>query len=317
MSGKEKEVAVSVVIPTWRSLDDLQNALQQIDACTPAPAEVLVHVDGGDDQTKDWLRKEAPQVRLFESAQNVGPGGGRNILIEAARNEFVASFDDDSYPIDNDYFARLVKVFYMFPDADLIASSVYIRDDYIEPDILQAEWAYSFIGCGCAYRRSSFMETTGYLELPLAYGAEEQDLALRWFAQDRGILKTDWLRVYHDTAYENRKSDRVRAAWIANTALMVFLRYPAILLPYGLLQVINAMVFALKQWRPRAILYALRDMPEKMWNYRRLRSPLSTKSVWRYLQKRSDKESASWPEATEHSISVDGADKTSFSDFTN
>ena len=70
------------------------------------------------------IRDAFPEVRVLRSSDQVGPGGGRNKLVSAAQFEFVASFDDDSYPIDSDYFARARKVFDRFPEASVICAAI-------------------------------------------------------------------------------------------------------------------------------------------------------------------------------------------------
>ena len=51
----------------------------------------------------------------------------------------------------------------------------------------------------CVYRRSAFLEAGGYVPLPVAYGMEEVDLALRLHSRGGKILTTPWLRVFHNT----------------------------------------------------------------------------------------------------------------------
>ena len=77
-------------------------------------------------ECENAIRNAFPNVRILRSDEQVGPGGGRNKLVDAARFEFVASFDDDSYPIDSDYFERAVKLFEQFPDASVICAGVSI-----------------------------------------------------------------------------------------------------------------------------------------------------------------------------------------------
>ena len=91
------------------------------------------------------------------SQESVGPGGGRNKLVAAARNEIVASFDDDSYPIDADYFARVQGLFEQFPDASILSAAIYERGQPIGPDAREAAWVSDFSGCACAYRRADFL----------------------------------------------------------------------------------------------------------------------------------------------------------------
>ena len=90
-------VPVSVIIPAWRRVDILRKTLGVIGRCDPPPAEILVHVDGGEQEVLRLLEAEFPAVNVLRSEQVLGPGGSRNRLIAAARHELGAKFYDDSH----------------------------------------------------------------------------------------------------------------------------------------------------------------------------------------------------------------------------
>src|ERR1700724_2980001 len=150
---------VSVVIPTFNRSHKLIVTIQSLLNCNPQPAEIIVHVDGGDDRTASILRSKYRSVRIIESAHRVGPGGGRNALIATASNEFVASFDDDSYPLDSDYFYTLVKYFDQYANVAVIAAVIVYEGESVSSSTIAASWVADFVGCGCAYRRSAFLST--------------------------------------------------------------------------------------------------------------------------------------------------------------
>ena len=72
----------------------------------PVPDQVLVHVDGNQQECYEALRNAFPRLDIILSIESVGPGGGRNKLVAAARHPLIASFDDDSYPIDECFFFK-------------------------------------------------------------------------------------------------------------------------------------------------------------------------------------------------------------------
>src|SRR5690606_27675631 len=100
-------VPISVIIPTWRRTEELLNTLGKLSECTPLPGEILVHVDAADEVTLGSVRAQFPHVRIGQSLQTMGPGGGRTKLMNKAKNEVVVSFDDDSWPVDHDFFGRV------------------------------------------------------------------------------------------------------------------------------------------------------------------------------------------------------------------
>ncbi|NJN91753.1 MAG: glycosyltransferase family 2 protein, partial [Leptolyngbyaceae cyanobacterium SL_5_14] len=74
---------------------------------------------------------EFKEIIIIKNPVKVGPGGGRNVAIARAKNSIVASFDDDSYPIDSDYFARLLQLFEIFPKAAVIGSAIFHQNETI------------------------------------------------------------------------------------------------------------------------------------------------------------------------------------------
>src|SRR5215203_4880493 len=109
------KAGISAIVTAYERIDQTLATLRIIQCCVPRPDEVLVHVDANQIECEKAIQKAFPEVRILRSRDQVGPGGGRNKLVNAAQFDFVASFDDDSYPIDSDYFARARQIFEKFP----------------------------------------------------------------------------------------------------------------------------------------------------------------------------------------------------------
>jgi GT2 family glycosyltransferase len=163
---------------------------------------------------------------------------------------------------------------------------VYHRHERIDPDLDAAEWVADFAGGACAYRREVFAQTGGYVPIPLAYGMEEVDLALRLHAQGRRVLRTSWLRVLHATDLKRHSDPRVTAASIANIALLTYLRYPVSLWAIGIAQCLNRIQWLLRNGRRRGIAIGLASVPSQLLRYRSYRRPLPSKAVRSYLDLR-------------------------------
>ncbi len=275
---------VSVVIPTYKRANDLLEALKEIRSCNPCPSEIIVHIDGDDNTTALAIEESSlSDIVVIHSGSQVGPGGGRNTAIACAKNEVVASFDDDSYPIDNDYFARLLRLFEQFPKAAVIGAAIYHIDESIKPDDLSAQWEHSFIGCGCAYRKSVFQSVKGYVALPVAYGMEEVDLALRLHDAEWKILVSPWLRVFHNTRLAHHSSKKVTAATISNQALLAYLRYPRSLWWIGIVQCASRIVWLSKNNRFNGIFQGIANIPKAIMQHRSSRYPIAAKSLRSFL----------------------------------
>lgn len=289
---------ITVGIPTYQRLDKLPIALENILACDPQPDEIIIHVDGNDTTTANWVQENFPQLKVIKSETQVGPGGGRNQIIKKARNSIIASFDDDSYPIDQDYFARLTHLFDQFPDTGIIAASIFHQGERVDPDTLTAFWTADFVGCGCAYCRDVFLQTNGYVSLPLAYGMEEADLSLRLHAMGWRILSSSWLRVFHNTQLKHHEDPHITAASIANQALLAYLRYPPILWGLGLIQCITRIGWLIQHQRYGGILKGITSIPTLLWQNKQQRQCLRARSIISYLKLRKNKIAVQFNEVT-------------------
>jgi GT2 family glycosyltransferase len=274
---------IAAIVTAYERIEQTLATLIVLQNCDPRPAEVLVHVDGHQTSCAEAIRAAFPEVRVLLSEERVGPGGGRNKLMAVATAELIASFDDDSYPIDSDYFARAVQLFKQHGDASVICAALYHRGETITLDGRDAQWTADFSGGACVYRREAFLDAGGYVPLAVAYGMEEVDLALRLHSRGARILTCSWLRVFHDTDLERHSDPRVTAGSIANVALLAYLRYPASLWLVGVGQCLKRILWLLRHRRWRGIFTGLAKIPSHLRANRRYRMPLRYDAVRSYL----------------------------------
>jgi GT2 family glycosyltransferase len=278
------ESAISAVVPAHRDLPPLLRTLDFLERCDPRPAEVLVHVDGGSAEILSSVRARHPAVRLLVSDELLGPGGSRNRLVAAAKYEWVANFDDDSFPAQVSYFGRVAALIDRFPDAAILSAASHA-----------AEWQTSniervgiFSGCGCVFRKSLFEKLGGFVPLPVAYGMEEVDLSLRTHAAGGLIIHDPLLRVRHEPLPGRvRDHAAISAAVLANTALFPALRFPWWLLGFGLYQILRRIVWMIQLGEGRSVLPGLRRMPQHLWMQREHRKPVPGRTVfsWQLLRR--------------------------------
>jgi GT2 family glycosyltransferase len=278
-----RTVPITAIVTAYQRIEQTLATIRIIRSCQPCPDEILVHVDANQNECEAAIHFTFPDIRILRSEHCVGPGGGRNKLVAAANNEFVASFDDDSYPIDADYFGRALALFEASPNATILCAALYHQGEVVAPDGQSAEWVSDFSGGASIYRRTAFLRTGGFVPLPVAYGMEEVDLALRLHALGGKILKTCWLRVFHNTDLRRHANPEVTAASIANLALLTYLRYPPSLWVVGFGQCCNRIFWLLRNGRRRGILSGLLMTPGHLFAHRRYRQPVGPDAVRSYL----------------------------------
>lgn len=279
-------VPISAIVTAHERVQQTLSTIEVIQGCNPSPDEVVVHVDGRNRELIEAIESRFPEVRLLVSDRLIGPGGGRNRLVEAASNEFVASFDDDSYPLDSDYFAKSLQLFKQFPEAAIICAALFHKGDSIAPIERSGEWNADFCGAAAIYRRKCFLETGGYVPLRIAYGMEEADLALRVHASGGKILQTKWVRVFHDSDLKHHNDPQITAGTIANLALLTYLRYPPSLWIVGALQCTRRIVWSLKNRRWQGIGSGVFMIPRHLKAHRQYKRRLSNDKVKSYLSLR-------------------------------
>lgn len=275
-----KTCPITAIVPACERVESLARTLRVITSCDPAPAEIIVYVDGGSPAVVEMLERDFPTVRVIVGKGGAGPGGARNELISAAGNEWAANFDDDSFPDHTDYFQRVLDGVRRFPKmAVLSASSMQV-----EKEMLGYMRIGIFSGCGCVFSRNWFLRTQGHVPLPVAYCMEEADVSLQLCAIGGHVIHDPKLCVRHEHEAERvtftaNKNARI----LANTALLAFLRYPLLLAPLGAWNVISRILFLLRMRWTKGLIRGLLLIPVYFWRYHTLRKPVAMDSVLEWL----------------------------------
>ncbi len=89
---------VTCGITSYNALATIERAARTVFAQTWRPIEVIVVDDCSSDATSDVLRRlqaEFPDLHVLHNEKNLGVASSRNRIIDQARGEFLAFFDDD------------------------------------------------------------------------------------------------------------------------------------------------------------------------------------------------------------------------------
>ncbi len=276
-------VPVSVIIPTRERDERLKATLAEIMKCDPLPAEILIHFDAEEDAQHTISADYPVPLKTFRSEKILGPGGSRNVLLKNASCEIICSFDDDSYPVDSDYFARVVNTFESLPEAAVVTASIQTPGGVLAEAAPTASACRIFDGCAASLRRSAVLKTGGYVPLPTAYGMEEADMSLQLSAEGYRIFRTDWLRVRHDTFDSSEKTKSFAKHTLKNQALLGYLRYPLFLAPIALYQCLRRILWAKNHLSYAQVWEAIREIPGHIGEHQGSKHRLPALTVLRYL----------------------------------
>ena len=93
------EELISVVIPTYKRINELERAIISVINQTYKNLEIIVVDDNANfpdvREKVDSIIKKYPQIKYFKNEQNLGGALTRNVGIEKANGKYIAFLDDD------------------------------------------------------------------------------------------------------------------------------------------------------------------------------------------------------------------------------
>lgn len=102
---------VSLVIPTWNGMPELENVLRQVDLQPGAAALERVAVDSGSsDGTRDCLRRHGFTVHEIPQRE-FNHGATRDLAISRSHGDIVVLLTQDAAPADQQWLPRLTAAF--------------------------------------------------------------------------------------------------------------------------------------------------------------------------------------------------------------
>lgn len=281
-----EKAPVAVIIPTYERGTAVVSVLERVLACDPQPAEIWVHIDQSDGVLEQKLLERFPGVHILTSTGRLGPGGGRHRCLLACGVPYAVSLDDDSWPVDADFFAAIEPLFSKHPSAAVFGASIWHRSEAAIRRSNLVRRVASYVGCGHAMRVAAYRSLRGYLARPMAYAIEESDVGLQLFVKEWQVFSAEELRVYHDTDRTHHEAAKVTASTITNLALLAFLHYPAIDLGRGVAQVANRVAYSVRRGRTSGVVSGLAGIVTECYRNRALRAPIRHDVLMEYLRLR-------------------------------
>lgn len=223
------KVTVGVCITTHNRCEDLARTLAQLTRLEPCPNEIIVTADGCTDGTAEWLRLEYPRVRLIVHEQPLGSVASRNEMAAQCVSDVFLSVDDDSYPVETNFIARVSDIFEKNPKL-AVASFPQRTDEF--PETLTScsfgppQLVGSYANSSAAVRRSVFHELGGYPGF-FFHAYEEPDFALRCVCAGWQVRLETSLTVRHHYSGAQRSELRMHHRHSRNELWSVLMRCPA------------------------------------------------------------------------------------------
>jgi glycosyltransferase involved in cell wall biosynthesis len=224
---------VSVTISTKNRKAELLRTLERIGRLDPAPWEVIVCADGCTDGTAEAARAALPTARVIEHREPLGSIVSRNEMMGVATGDVALSLDDDSYPLEEDFIARIGTLF--DGNARLAVAMFPQRSDEFPETLERSDFGPgrpvgSYANSGAAIRREVFLALRGY---PAVFGHayEEPDFALRCRAAGWEVWFEPVATIRHHWTGTGRNERRVHRLHARNEIWSVLMRCPMPWLP--------------------------------------------------------------------------------------
>lgn len=198
----------SIVIPNWNGirLQLLPTCLNALRAQTYRDFEIIVVDDCSTDESREFLAREFPSVRVIVNDKNRGFAPSVNAGIRAARGESVVLLNNDT-EADPHWLAEIARAFAENPRAGMVACKLRLFDqrerlhsagDFYRVDGIpgnrgvwerdagqydDARGVFGACGGAAAYRKTMLAEIGGFDE---ALGSYCEDVDLNWRARLAG-----------------------------------------------------------------------------------------------------------------------------------
>lgn len=228
--------AVSAVILSFNRRTAIERVL---DILGDLPFDEVIVYDGGSvDGTLDALARREGDVKVI-TGPNLG-AAGRNVAVEAARNELVVMLDDDSYPLPGAVEKLRAG---LMADPDLAVAAGLVRDVDMDGNILRHEelgtfdWFFRNSGDGsgrrsifffpegaCMIRKTPFLEAGGFFP-GYFIAASEVDLTTRLIAKGYEVAYVRDAIFDHLKAEEGRVSAPVVLRYRVRNQIWYFYRH--------------------------------------------------------------------------------------------
>lgn len=236
---------VSVVIPTYNRVKDLDKCLDSIIVQTTLPKEVIIVDDSDNDEIENLIAYRKNQfnennilLRYISNERERSLTIARNIGVENATGDIIIFLDDDVI-IDKDYIREILKVYKEYPNAlgvqgympttnfskfrntikkilfyshnetnkCRVLPSTYTTYPYLLNRIITCQW---LSGSNQSYKKS-VLENFRYDENLKRYSYKEDvDLSYRIYKQyPDSLYITPYARLIHKVSQEKRLPDKI------------------------------------------------------------------------------------------------------------
>jgi N-acetylglucosaminyl-diphospho-decaprenol L-rhamnosyltransferase len=124
---------VSVIMVSYNTVDMTRKALDHLLASTPdVKMDVLIVDNNSKDHSAEILRREYPDIKLFENSKNVGFGRANNQVLPYIDSRYVLLLNTDAF-VQPDTVLKTVKFMDAHPRTGVLGVKLFGGDGELQP----------------------------------------------------------------------------------------------------------------------------------------------------------------------------------------
>jgi len=209
--------AISFVIPTHNRKEVLSQTMDmmgryRLSQLGGKDSEVIILDNASDTPVSEYVPTRLAnglEVQVHRLNENIS-ASARNFGVDNARCQWIVMLDDDSSPVRGNINSVLDA---MPIEVGAVGGEILLSDGAHEagglPEVI--------VGCGCAIRRSAFIEAGGY-DSDFGYYAEEYDLCAKLIANGHRIVHSRAMVFEHRKVVEGRDFGDILFRLVRNNA---------------------------------------------------------------------------------------------------
>ncbi|MEQ1747878.1 MAG: glycosyltransferase [Prosthecobacter sp.] len=209
--------------------DDLRRTLNRLGKMTPLADEIIVTADGCSDGTVAMIGSQFPHCSLLVNEPGQGSIYSRDQMLRMASGDLVVSLDDDSYPVDDDFFDKLNPLFAAHPEAAVITFPELRDDETFVPAFKSPQTPGHYVSAypngAAVMRRADYLKTSGFPAF-FSHAYEEPDYALQSYDHGKAVWFEPSLVIRHHLSKTNRDNLRTHHLNARNELWSVWMRCP-------------------------------------------------------------------------------------------
>lgn len=210
-------VKVSVIIPTYNNLNDIERCVESIINQTYNDFEIIIVDDCSTDGTYELVNKiygNYDNIKIFKNNINMKSAYTRNKAIKVAQGDLIAIQDADDYS-DSERLMKQVEFLNYHKDIDFVGSNASSFDDdgiwkksnlEKNPLFKDFEKGHPFVHASITFRKNVLSKVDGYRVSRETARGQDYDLLMRLYISGfRGSNLQDNLYFYYENFHTVKK----------------------------------------------------------------------------------------------------------------